>query len=134
MACVKQLGLALAHCHARGVVHRDVKPNNVLIDDNGVVRLADFGFSRRVLGQQDSRVLSQSVCTPWYTSPEVLLGMSDYGPGVDLWATGCVLWELATGERLFQGQSCSDINQLFTIFKVCSSPRALTSPRRVLTT
>ncbi|GFR48499.1 hypothetical protein Agub_g10398, partial [Astrephomene gubernaculifera] len=114
-----QLTQALRYLHARQVVHRDVKPANILIDSAGTLRLCDFGFARYTMmasspsSQQaptDPRVaepLTPYVITRWYRAPEVLLGMS-YGSAVDIWSLGCTLAELATGRPLLPGSSSLD--------------------------
>lgn len=106
---VAQLVLALEELHSMGFVHRDVKPENVLIDRNGLVRLADFGSAARL--NKDGKVRSfTAVGTPDYLSPEVLAGQNckngaEYGTEVDLWGLGVTIYELATGELPFYSES-----------------------------
>ncbi|KAK5986496.1 Cyclin-dependent kinase 1 [Trichostrongylus colubriformis] len=91
---------------------RDVKPENILLTKNDVVKLADFGFARIINPQE---MYTDYVATRWYRSPELLVGDTLYGPPVDIWAVGCVLAELITGEALWPGRS--DIDQLYLIRK-----------------
>ncbi|KXZ49517.1 hypothetical protein GPECTOR_21g743 [Gonium pectorale] len=98
-----QMLQALAYLHGRKVVHRDVKPANILMRGDGVAVLCDFGFARKThCSERDSQALSPYVVTRWYRSPEVLLGQ-EYGPANDIWSLGCTLAELTTGLPLFQG-------------------------------
>ncbi|CAI4225133.1 unnamed protein product [Auanema sp. JU1783] len=107
-----QLLEALRFCHAHKCIHRDVKPENILITKNDMVKLADFGFARII---NTSEMYTDYVATRWYRSPELLVGDTSYGPPVDVWAVGCVLAELITGEALWPGRS--DIDQLYLIRK-----------------
>ncbi|PIO65524.1 kinase domain protein, partial [Teladorsagia circumcincta] len=93
-------------------VSGDVKPENILLTKNDVVKLADFGFARIINPQE---MYTDYVATRWYRSPELLVGDTVYGPPVDIWAVGCVLAELITGEALWPGRS--DIDQLYLIRK-----------------
>ncbi|KAG2499704.1 hypothetical protein HYH03_002639 [Edaphochlamys debaryana] len=108
-----QLVHSLRYLHANKVLHRDVKPANVLVDSDGVLRLCDFGFARYVSdGAPDPAVrgserLTPYVVTRWYRAPEVLIGMP-YGPAADIWSLGVTLAELATGEPLLPGESSLD--------------------------
>ncbi|KAK6754614.1 hypothetical protein RB195_013546 [Necator americanus] len=107
-----QLLEALRFCHSHKCIHRDVKPENILLTKNDVVKLADFGFARIINPQE---MYTDYVATRWYRSPELLVGDTVYGPPVDIWAVGCVLAELITGEALWPGRS--DIDQLYLIRK-----------------
>ncbi|TKR86603.1 hypothetical protein L596_011165 [Steinernema carpocapsae] len=109
---VHQLLQAVNFCHLHNCIHRDVKPENILLTKNDVVKLADFGFAR-ILSANDN--YTDYVATRWYRSPELLVGDTQYGPPVDVWAVGCVLAELITGEALWPGRS--DVDQLYLIRK-----------------
>ncbi|CAG0892951.1 unnamed protein product [Darwinula stevensoni] len=106
-----QILRALAYCHAQRVIHRDVKPENVLVSKSGVLKLCDFGFAR--LFPKPGESCTEYVATRWYRGPELLVGDTKYGPEVDVWAVGCLFAEMTTGEPLFPGES--DIDQLFLI-------------------
>lgn len=96
-----QLADALAYVHSQCVVHRDVKPSNLLVDQEGKLKLADFGLARRVYPGEE-RLLTREVVSIWYRSPELLLSRRySYSSGVDVWSLGCVLYEAATGRPLF---------------------------------
>ena len=93
-----------------------LKPQNLLIDDKGTIKLADFGL-RRAFGIP-IRVYTHEVVTLWYRSPEVLLGSARYSTPVDIWSIGTIFAELATKKPLFHGDS--EIDQLFRIFRYFS--------------
>jgi serine/threonine protein kinase len=107
-------------------MHGDLKPQNVLIDNNGMIKLADFGLARDF----DIRVYTLGVLTQWYQTPEVLLGASSFSRAIDIWSIGCIFSEMATRVPLFQGHSDSDfeIGQLFKIFSILSTPTEETWP------
>jgi len=90
-----------------------VKPENILITKNGIVKLCDFGFARLLTGPGDE--YTDYVATRWYRAPELLVGDTQYGPPVDIWAIGCVFAELITGQALWPGRS--DVDQLYLIRK-----------------
>lgn len=96
------------------IIHRDVKPENVLVSSQGVVKLCDFGFARLVSGQNEP--YTEYVATRWYRAPELLVSDSHYGPPVDVWAIGCLFSEMMTGEPLLPGDS--DVDQLYHTVKM----------------
>jgi len=101
---------AVNYCHVHNCIHRDVKPENILLTKDGVVKLCDFGFAR-VFTPGDN--FTDYVATRWYRAPELLVGDTQYGPKVDVWAIGCVFVELCKGEALWPGKS--DVDQLYLI-------------------
>ncbi|XP_046873469.1 cyclin-dependent kinase-like 2 [Hypomesus transpacificus] len=103
---------ALCFCHQHHILHRDVKPENLLVSEGGVVKLCDFGFARTLA---EGAEYTEYVATRWYRPPELLVGDTLYGKPVDVWAAGCVCVEMLTGEPLFPGDS--DIDQLYHIIR-----------------
>ena len=110
---------ALKHCHERWVVHRDIKPNNFLISRDGMIKLTDFGLSR-IYGSPGRRYTNQ-VFARWYRPPELLFGSTCYGPGVDIWALGCVFAELLMRKPWFPAES--DVEVLSLIFNTLGTPK-----------
>eukprot|EP00093_Oithona_nana_P007721 07721.XXX_53507_55065_1 [CDS] Oithona nana genome sequencing. len=113
-----QILQAMLFCHQRRVLHRDLKPQNLLIDANGAIKLADFGLARAF--GIPVRVYTHEVVTLWYRAPEILLGSTKYSCPVDIWSIGCIFAEMANKRPLFQGDS--EIDQLFRIFRVLKTP------------
>jgi len=103
---------AVNYCHLHNCIHRDVKPENILLTKDGVVKLCDFGFARTFTPGNE---FTDYVATRWYRAPELLVGDTQYGPKVDVWAIGCVFVELVNGEALWPGKS--DVDQLYLIRK-----------------
>lgn len=93
-------------------IHRDVKPENILLTKDFIVKLCDFGFARTLSPGEN---YTDYVATRWYRPPELLVGDTQYGPAVDVWAIGCVTAELMRGEALWPGKS--DVDQLYLIRK-----------------
>lgn len=101
---MQQLLSGLEHCHSRGVLHRDIKGSNLLIDNNGILRIADFGLATFFHPGQ-TQPLTSRVVTLWYRPPELLLGATEYSGTVDLWSTGCILAELFAGKPIMPGRT-----------------------------
>jgi serine/threonine protein kinase len=113
-----QMCRGLAFCHARGVMHRDLKPQNLLVSRDGRLKLADFGLARAFC--PPIRPLTHEVVTLWYRPPEILLGSQTYAPPVDVWAIGAIFVEMVTKRPLFPGDS--EIDQLYKIFRQLGTP------------
>ncbi|KAG2721555.1 hypothetical protein I3843_02G073600 [Carya illinoinensis] len=114
-----QLLSGLDHCHKRHVLHRDIKGSNLLLDNEGVLKIADFGLAS-IFNPNHKQPMTSRVVTLWYRPPELLLGATDYGVGVDLWSAGCILAELLAGKPIMPGRT--EVEQLHKIFKLCGSP------------
>lgn len=107
----------LEYLHSRCILHRDIKPNNLLLNKEGILKITDFGLAKAYASP--SRNYTHQVVTRWYRSPELLYGATLYGTGVDIWATGCILAELFLRVPFLQGDN--DIAQLSKIFEVFGS-------------
>ncbi|KAJ1357752.1 choline-phosphate cytidylyltransferase [Parelaphostrongylus tenuis] len=115
-----QLLRGLAYCHQRRVLHRDLKPQNLLITAKGELKLADFGLARAK--SVPTKTYSNEVVTLWYRPPDVLLGSTDYSTHIDMWGVGCILFEMVAGRALFPGSTTDE--QLGLIFRTLGSPRS----------
>ncbi|CAK4078846.1 unnamed protein product [Aphanomyces euteiches] len=114
---MKQLLEVMKSMHAIDIIHRDIKCSNLLITTQNVLKVADFGLARSMLGDQP---FTNKVVTLWYRSPELLLGTTAYDGMVDMWSIGCVFVELYIGRPLFSGKN--EIEQIKRIFDVCGTP------------
>ena len=116
-----QLGSAVEFLHDHWILHRDLKTSNILMNNRGEIKLADFGMARFV-GDPAPKDLTQLVVTLWYRSPELLLGTKEYDSSVDMWSLGCIFGELLTGQPLLQGKN--EVDQLSKVSASSSPPRS----------
>ncbi|KAG4999583.1 hypothetical protein AAZX31_08G076200 [Glycine max] len=120
-----QILCGIAYCHSRRVLHRDLKPQNLLIDrSNNALKLADFGLARAF--GIPVRTFTHEVVTLWYRAPEILLGSHHYSTPVDIWSVGCIFAEMVNQRPLFPGDS--EIDELFKIFRIMGTPNEDTWP------
>ncbi|KAL5545916.1 hypothetical protein UlMin_005603 [Ulmus minor] len=122
---MRQLLTGLHYCHVNQVLHRDIKGSNLLIDNEGNLKLADFGLARSFSNDHNAN-LTNRVITLWYRPPELLLGTTKYGPAVDMWSVGCIFAELLHGKPIFPGKD--EPEQLNKIFELCGAPDEVNWP------
>jgi serine/threonine protein kinase len=115
---MQQLLRGIAFCHDNRVLHRDLKPQNLLINSKGQLKLADFGLARAF--GIPVNTFSNEVVTLWYRAPDVLLGSRTYNTSIDIWSAGCIMAEMYTGRPLFPGTTNED--QLQKIFRLMGTP------------
>ncbi|EOR02004.1 hypothetical protein E3P92_00912 [Wallemia ichthyophaga] len=106
-------------CHRNFILHRDLKPNNLLINDKGILKVADFGLARDVA--DPGMKMTCQVITRWYRPPELLFGARAYSSAVDIWSVGCIFAELLLRTPYLPGEN--DIEQLNTIFRALGTPK-----------
>ncbi|KAL9559725.1 hypothetical protein PS6_000595 [Mucor atramentarius] len=113
-----QLLSAVALMHDNWIIHRDLKTSNLLLNNRGEIKVADFGLARKYGSPMGN--MTQLVVTLWYRAPELLLGAKEYTTAIDMWSVGCIFAELLNNEALLPGRS--EIDQLDRIFKLLGSP------------
>ncbi|KAK4988018.1 negative regulator of the PHO system [Elasticomyces elasticus] len=121
---VHQLLRGIAFCHENRVLHRDLKPQNLLINSKGQLKLGDFGLARAF--GIPVNTFSNEVVTLWYRAPDVLLGSRTYNTSIDIWSAGCIMAEMYSGRPLFPGTTNED--QLVRIFRLMGTPSERTWP------
>lgn len=114
-----QLLSGLKHLHSANILHRDLKPGNLLINSNCELKICDFGLART--GSDNGEFMTEYVVTRWYRAPELLLFCGSYGASVDMWSVGCILAEILGREPIFPGTD--SLNQLKLIVSVLGSQR-----------
>ncbi|CAM1502826.1 Fc.00g076020.m01.CDS01 [Cosmosporella sp. VM-42] len=119
-----QLTSGVTYLHENWILHRDLKTSNLLLNNRGQLKIADFGMARYV-GDPPPK-LTQLVVTLWYRGPELLLGTKTYDGAVDMWSIGCIFGELLTREPLLQGKN--EVDQMTKIFELCGVPTEETWP------
>ena len=111
--------LGLRHMHSKGIMHRDIKGGNILINDQGVVKLADFGLSRKMLAPTDDKQkaprYTTRVVTRWFRAPEISLEDPHYDERIDVWSVGCTFAEIIARKTLFPSRS--DLDHFPTILR-----------------
>jgi len=121
---LRQLLEGISYCHQNRVLHRDLKPQNLLVNSKGEIKLADFGLARAF--SVPVRSYTHEVVTLWYRAPEILLGTKFYTGAVDTWSLGCIFVEMVNRQPLFPGDS--EIDQLFRIFRQLGTPSEASWP------
>jgi len=113
-----QLFRSLAYIHSHGICHRDIKPQNLLLDpESGVLKLCDFGSAKHLVRGEPN---VSYICSRYYRAPELIFGATDYTTNIDVWSAGCVFAELMLGQPIFPGDS--GVDQLVEIIKVLGTP------------
>ncbi|KAG8808142.1 negative regulator of the PHO system [Serendipita sp. 399] len=113
-----QLCKGVAFCHENRVLHRDLKPQNLLINKKGELKIGDFGLARAF--GVPVNTFSNEVVTLWYRSPDVLMGSRTYSTSIDVWSVGCIFAEMISGQPLFRGRDNND--QLLQIMRHRGTP------------
>lgn len=121
---IEQIYMGLAHCHSQGVIHTDIKPDNIFINSQGRVKIGDFGEA--IYNDDDINDRPHTVTSLWYRAPELIMGMKDYDYAIDIWSVGCIYYQLVCKNVLFRGSD--EIDQLFTIFRILGTVDSIMWP------
>ena len=113
-----QILAGLCYCHCHRIIHRDMKPENLLLNRRGLIKICDFGLARAFT--IPLRNYTHEVVTLWYRPPEILLGSKSYSLPVDIWSVGCIIAQMFTRQPLFPGDS--EIDELYKIFQILGTP------------
>lgn len=127
---VYQICRGLKYIHSSNVLHRDLKPGNLLVNADCELKICDFGLARGIAtisDSQDPGFMTEYVATRWYRAPEIMLSYRSYSKAIDIWSVGCILAELLGGKPLFKGRDYVD--QLSQILRVCGTPDEATISR-----
>lgn len=117
---IYQILVGLKYIHSANVLHRDLKPGNLLVNADCEVKICDFGLARGFDSAVDQNAMTEYVATRWYRAPEIMLSSQSYTKAIDVWSVGCILAELLGGRPLFKGETPYD--QLNQILKTLGSP------------
>ncbi|KAJ3256953.1 Mitogen-activated protein kinase [Boothiomyces macroporosus] len=124
---IYQICRGLKYIHSANVLHRDLKPGNLLVNADCELKICDFGLARGLTDSQDVGFMTEYVATRWYRAPEIMLAFRNYTKAIDMWSVGCILAELLGGKPLFKGRDYVD--QLNQILGVLGTPDDATLSR-----
>ncbi|KAL2916546.1 mitogen activated protein kinase [Polyrhizophydium stewartii] len=124
---IYQICRGLKYIHSANVLHRDLKPGNLLVNADCELKIADFGLARGLMDTHDAGFMTEYVATRWYRAPEIMLAFRNYTKAIDMWSVGCIFAELLGGKPLFKGRDYVD--QLNQILSVLGTPDDATLSR-----